>query len=211
MWWWSSSTVPLSGSPAFTARKQLTSQREFSSLDCPWGNHNTALAEMLVHCSQHSSVRAVPHSCRSTDKMTEGSADMFDFSDTSEDLFVHNPYWKRRQTATWHRWPCDKRVCSPLPGLSELKWGFPPVTSDMVLDWRVTRRRMQSWIRLRSCEKAVSRRQEVVSWNLGVLRACKIIAKQSHCVKICLHKLTSQLTKHWAGCRQQLAAAGALH
>lgn len=49
-------------------RCTLTSQREFSSWVCPLGNHNTALAEMLLHSPQHSSVYAVPHSCRSTDK-----------------------------------------------------------------------------------------------------------------------------------------------
>lgn len=34
--------------------------------------------------------------------MTEDSADIFECSVTSEDIFVHNPDWKRRRTATWH-------------------------------------------------------------------------------------------------------------
>lgn len=103
----------------FTVRKQLTSQKELSSLYCLWGNHNTSLAEMLEHRSQHSCMRAVPHSCRSTDKWLRILLTCLSVPFTSEDVFVHNPDWKRRRTATWHRCPCDERVHSPLLGVSE--------------------------------------------------------------------------------------------
>lgn len=136
---WFSWMAPL----LFTVRKQLTSQKELSSLYCLWGNHNTSLAEMLGHRSQHSCMRAVPHSCRSTDKWLRILLTCLSVPFTSEDVFVHNPDWKRRRTATWHRCPCDERVHSPLLGVSELYRGLPPVTGDMALDWQVTRRRMQ--------------------------------------------------------------------
>lgn len=62
------------------------SPREFNSLDCPWYNHNSSLAGMLlIRSPQHLRAYAVPRCFRSTYN-DRGIADIFYFSLTSEDI-----------------------------------------------------------------------------------------------------------------------------
>lgn len=109
----------------------------------------------------------------------------------------------------------SRKVCNLLLG-DRVKMWLPPIISVMVLHWCVTDSGGKlSGIHLR-CKRDVSGAVEL--WYLVVFRACWIITNRAAVLlqkkkekEKSLHKLTSQLTKRWAGCQQQLAAASALH
>lgn len=107
----------------------------------------------------------------------------------------------------------SRKVCNLLLG-DRVKMWLPPIISVMVLHWCVTDSGGKlSGIHLR-CKRDVSGAVEL--WYLVVFRACWVITNRAAVLlqkkkKKSLHKLTSQLTKRWAGCQQQLAAASALH
>lgn len=107
-------------------------------------------------------------------QIDEDFTDMSIFSITSEDIFVHNPYWKCRWTATWHRsntavWQ-KAAVHFVVIRIHHYRCYGAVLTCNGQEDAAVD-----------PSEKGLPFVQWVISWYLVAFRACQIITKQSCC------------------------------